>query len=48
LKIKVDSRWILFVKNWISNFTVVQWIKIHNIATIMSFWTKMATATNAY
>jgi hypothetical protein len=46
--IKVDSRWILFVKNWISNFTVVQWIKIHNIATIMSFWTKIATVTNVY
>jgi hypothetical protein len=22
--IKVDKRWILFVRNWISNFTVVQ------------------------
>ena len=46
LNIKVDKRWISFVRNWISNFTVVQQIKKHNLATKANIWTKVVTVTN--
>jgi hypothetical protein len=43
LNIKVNKRWIPLVRNWISNFTVVQYIKKHSLATIADFWTEVVS-----
>ena len=48
LNIKVNKRWIPLVRNWISNFTVVQYIKKHSLATIADFWTEVVTVTNVH